>query len=217
MIPSCPSCGYDHYVRSVPALRAAGVSTIYGADHYSGFAVSSAGIVPVLGSATTERTVVSNLASLLAPQPPQLGTARLIRAAVLLAVPPLIAIFVTLMGILLPTSDTSTAGTIGAMAPFIAIFSIPSLVLARIAVRRARRNARIDRGRPAALTAWQHAFYCGGCHRCFWAWPPAQGIEVPVGQPLSPNKFRQIVWNVGGYAYPSPAPGSKTHKTSRPD
>ncbi|NQE91177.1 hypothetical protein [Nocardia terpenica] len=84
-------------------------------------------------------------------------------------------------------------------------------------MRRARRNARIDRGRPAALKAWQHAFYCGGCHHCFWAWPPAQGIEVPVGQPLSPNQFRQIVWNLGGYAYPSPAPHSKTHQTSRPD
>ncbi|QIS22142.1 hypothetical protein [Nocardia terpenica] len=164
--------------------------------------MSTAGLLPVIGSATTERTVVSGLAGLLAPEPPQLGTARLIRAALLLAIPSLLALFVALIVIPQPDPDISTAGKIGAEAAFIAILSIPSLVLTRIAVRRARRNARIDGGRPAALNVWRQGFYCGRCHHCFWAWPPAHGIDIPVGQPLPVDHFRRIVWNVGGYTRP---------------
>ncbi|WP_157777766.1 hypothetical protein [Nocardia terpenica] len=165
MIPSCPSCGYDDRVRSVLALRIARVSTIHGADHYSGLVVSPAEMFSDLGSDQTERTTVSNLASLLAPEPPRPAGARLFRLALLLTFLPLLGLLVAMKSTPAPALSAAAQAVTHAVA--ILILATPSIVVAWVAARQVRHTARTDRGRPIELTVWRQAFYCGRCHHCY--------------------------------------------------
>lgn len=194
---ACPTCRYDDLVQSVPAIRATGTSVEYSTQHDSGIAISSAGLIPVLGTSTTERTHSNALAASLALAPAQRTSAMLILFGVVLALP---AIFGALAGITTYGDPdlVSTPSEIPGYAMAVLFFAAPSFLPFLIARSRIRRNSRISRGIPLARTVWQAGFYCHRCGCCFWPYQPAPGIPDRV--PLSPNMFRQIVWATGGYA-----------------
>lgn len=89
---SCPLCGHDHGVQSVPAAHAEGVSTSYGTNFTTGVGVTSAGLVPVLGTTTVERTHETVLARSLSLSPAQRPVGRLLAIGLLLLIPDLLAL-----------------------------------------------------------------------------------------------------------------------------
>ncbi len=194
---SCPSCGYDDCVQSVPAIRASGTSTVYDTDYYSGVGVSSSGLVPVMGSSLVERTQSSYLAQSLAPEPGFRGAGRLTTLAVVLSLPAVV--YFAAAGVLIsrPHPDVSTASILIGAFGFALFLALPSLLILWFAFRRLRRSARIRRGAPAAYAVWRAGVYCHRCGMCFWPFAPAAGI--PVRHPVSPGGFQGIVWNAGGY------------------
>lgn len=194
---SCPSCGYDDCVQSVPAIRASGTSTVYGTDYYSGVGVSSSGLVPVMGSSLVERTQSSYLADSLAPEPIFRGAGRLAALSLVLGVPAGAYLLIAVVVLLRPHPDISTAAIVFGMFGFALFLALPSLLILWFAWRRLRRSARIRRGAPAAYAVWRAGVYCHRCGMCFWPFAPAAGI--PVRHPVPPGGFQGIVWNVGGY------------------
>ena len=194
---SCPSCGYDDCVQSVPAIRASGTSTVYGTDYYSGVGVSSSGLVPVMGSSLVERTQSSYLAESLAPEPGFRGAGRLTVLALVLGVPAGVNLLIAVVVLLRPHPDISTAAIVVGMFGFALFLALPSLLILWFAFRRLRRSARIRRGASAAYAVWRAGMYCHRCGMCFWPFAPAAGI--PVRHPVPPGGFQGIVWNVGGY------------------
>lgn len=194
---SCPSCGYDDCVQSVPAIRASGTSTVYGADYYSGVGVSSLGLVPVMGSSLVERTQSSYLAQSLAPEPGFRGAGRLTTLAVVLSLPAVGYFAAGAVLISRPQPDVSAASIVMGTFGFALFLALPSLLILWFAFRRLRRSARIRRGAPAAYAVWRAGVYCHRCGMCFWPFAPAAGI--PVRHPVPPGGFQGIVWNAGGY------------------
>ncbi|MGY1960785.1 hypothetical protein [Nocardia gipuzkoensis] len=195
---TCPHCHQLDLVQSVPTLHAEGVSTSSGTDIYSGVGVASTGLVPVIGTATVERTRTTALARSLAREPAQLPTGGATLFGLLLLFP---ALFVAVIGIVsLPTStDPATRSLVGLAGAtfFVALIASPGLLVLCVAVSRARRNGRISRGRSNAHVVWQAGFYCHRCGVAFWPRYPAPGIPARVAFP--PEHFRWMVWNAGGY------------------
>ncbi len=194
---SCPSCGYDDCVQSVPAIRASGTSTVYGTDYHSGVGVSSSGLMPVMGSSLVERTQSTFLAQSLAPEPAFRGAGRLTALAFVLAVPAGVNLLIAVVVLLRPHPDISPAGIVVGMFGPALFLALPSLLILWFAFRRLRRSARIRRGAPAAYAVWRTGVYCHRCGTCFWPFAPAAG--VPVRRPVPPGGFQGIVWNAGGY------------------
>ncbi len=195
---SCPACGYDDSVQSVPAIFASGTSTTSGTDYYSGVGVASSGIVPVVGAATIEHTQSTLLADELAPEPPWRNATRLSLFGALASFPAIACVPLTFLALAMPHPELSTTAAVGMSAVFTLLLATPSIVLLSVAARRARRNGRIIRGRRAARAVWSAGFYCHRCHVGYWPDPPAPG--VPARQSLSPSQFRWVVWNAGGFA-----------------
>lgn len=195
---SCPQCGYEDLVQSVPAICAAGTSTVSGTDYYSGVGIASTGFVPVVGSATVHHTRSTVLATELASEPYQRSATRFSLFGVLFSLPALAYIPIAFAAATEPGYEVSIPWTIGASVGLILILAAPSIAMLWVAARRARRNGRIIRGRPTARGVWSAAFYCHRCHVGYWPVAPAPG--VPVRQPLPPAQFRWVVWDAGGYA-----------------
>ncbi|WP_435591849.1 hypothetical protein [Nocardia sp. bgisy118] len=194
---SCPNCGQIDFVQSVPALHAGGVSTSYGTNLYSGIGVSSAGLVPVIGTATVERTHTTALARSLAREPSQQPSGRLTVVGLLLLLPALILLAPAIGAIVMTHPQARTLGTwIGALF-MVVVVAIPGSLVMGAVIARDLHNAKIRRGRPRAHTVWQAGFYC---HRCGVAyWPHSPAPNVPARQPFTPPQFRWFVWNAGGY------------------
>ncbi|WP_433574818.1 hypothetical protein [Nocardia brasiliensis] len=59
---SCPHCLRIDTIQNVEALRTEGISTSYSTANYTGVGVSTAGLLPVIGTEDVERTHVTALA-----------------------------------------------------------------------------------------------------------------------------------------------------------
>ncbi|WP_219823617.1 hypothetical protein, partial [Nocardia nova] len=125
---SCPSCGYDDCVQSVPAIRASGTSTVFGTDYYSGVGVSSLGPVPVMGSSLVERTQSSYLAQSLAPEPGFRDAGRLTTLAVVLSLPAVGYFAAGAVLISRPQPDVSTASIVMGTFGLALFLALPSLL-----------------------------------------------------------------------------------------
>ncbi|MEU6559431.1 hypothetical protein [Nocardia nova] len=195
---SCPGCGYDDLVQSVPAIRASGVATVHGTSYHSGVGVGPAGLVPVLGTSVTERTESSFLAQVLAPEPHFRGAGRLVAWGVVAGIPAAVYVLLGIIELALPHPEVSTSTAILGTVVLALFVGSPSLLILWFAFRRAHRTSRIRRGAPRAYAVWRAGFYCHRCGVCFWPLPTEEGIPVRV--PLMPGQFQWIVWSAGNYA-----------------
>ncbi|MEU1204670.1 hypothetical protein [Nocardia sp. NPDC005825] len=195
---TCPTCSRHDQVQSVPAVQASGTSIVRGIDVHSGIGVSSAGLIPVIGSAAVERVESTRLAQYLAPAPSRRTAGKLVVLGILLIVPALFYLLFSFIALGEPEATSSLPWFIGANTGFILALATPSILLFVTASRRTRRNHQIVRGLPFAQSVWRAGHYCHRCGSCFWPYQPAPG--VPVGHPVSLNQFQGIVWNAGGYA-----------------
>ncbi|MBB5916769.1 hypothetical protein BJY24_005681 [Nocardia transvalensis] len=199
---SCPSCTRIDWVQSVPALRATGVSTVSGVDHYSGVGLTSTGLVPVMGTAVVERTTTSMLARVTSPGPPRVRIRWPLMLGLVLLMPAVICVVAMVIGVVQHprASSPSVLETVVAIvigAWFVVSLAAPAVVAFTIVVRRSRRNDRVLRGRGAAYAAWSGGCYCHRCGVCFWPVSPAPGVVARYV--FSPEEFRWVVWNIGGY------------------
>ncbi|WP_378741479.1 hypothetical protein [Nocardia brasiliensis] len=193
---SCPLCHRIDAVQNVKALHADGISTSYSSDLSTGFAVTSAGLVPVLGASAGERTHTTALARSMAPEPLLRPTGRLVLCGILLLLPALAALGPMAWYVFHPED----VGVL--MALFVAVtvvtgLAAPSVLMLGIAYGRSRYNSRIWRGRAAAHAVWSAGYYCHRCGVAYWPRSPSSGI--PARKAFAPQHFRQHVWNVGGY------------------
>lgn len=200
---SCPNCGHIDCVQSMPAIASTGVSTVRGSGTYAGVGISTSGaIIPVLGGGSSTGIQTTALAAATRPVPPSRSLAGPAAWGVL----PLIPVLLIVIGVVAIVVDNSTSTDqpgrpidgvillgVFATLPFVVLSLIAFLIL----VDRARANARIARGLPAATALWSAAFYCHRCGLCFWPNPPADGIAAK--QPLSPQQFQQVIWTAGRY------------------
>ncbi|MEV2225445.1 hypothetical protein AB0E01_37055 [Nocardia vinacea] len=195
---SCPACGRMDWVQSVPAVRATGVQTITGTDYFSGVGLASSGFVPVVGSATIERTQTTSLARTLPLTPSQRTSGRLVAWGLIMSIPFLIAVAPLTISVLQPQPDVGRGWMLIGALFFLGAFATPSAIAFATAIRRVRRNSRISRGLPAARAVWSAGQYCHGCGLCFWPYSPAP--NVPARKAIPPHNFTWVVWNAGGYA-----------------
>ncbi|WP_228794232.1 hypothetical protein [Nocardia cyriacigeorgica] len=194
---SCPHCRQIDLVQSVPAVYTDGVSSSFGTGTYSGVGVASTGLVPVVGTASIDRTHVTMLARSLAPEPSLESATRLTIVGLLLLIPAFcISIpmaISTAMGDPAMSLPTWVVGLLFLIGPAAA----PGVVTLGVALGRARSNKRIARGRPKAQAVWQAGVYCHRCGLVFWPVSPA--ADIPPRQPFRPEQFRSLVWKVGGF------------------
>ncbi|WP_054812924.1 hypothetical protein [Nocardia arizonensis] len=158
---TCPSCGQFDWVQSVPALCSDGTTVSYGSGSYSGFGISSGGLVPVFGTMTVDRSHTTALASSFAREPAWKPTRRLTRWGCLLLIPAFFMALVLTLGILYSMEpgvdqiDTALAGVL-----MVGFTASPGLLCLAVVWARRRHNNRILRGRPAAHGLWRAGFYC---------------------------------------------------------
>ncbi|MFE3002486.1 hypothetical protein ACFXG4_46895 [Nocardia sp. NPDC059246] len=195
---TCPTCGHDDRVQRVPAVRASGTTTVYGQDYHSGVAVSSAGLIPVLGSTATDRTYSTRLSTSLALAPLKHSSGKLVFFGLILAIPALIFFLIAIVNFSDPKATTPLAVFLIANFLLISAMATPSLLLFWIAAYRSRRNSRISRGIAVSKHIWSAGYYCHRCGYCYWPHPIAPGI--PARQSVTPENYRRIVWSAGGYA-----------------
>ncbi|WP_216915349.1 hypothetical protein [Nocardia noduli] len=193
---NCPQCHRLDLVQSVPALCADGMSTSYGTNLYSGVGISTSGLVPIVGTATIERTHTTSLARAFERGPALVPTGRLTRIGVLLLLMPLLTLGPAIAAFLEPGQPRTVISFIGTMM-MPALLAIPAVATLLGARSRRRLNARIARGRPHAHAVWSTAFYCHRCGLAFWPYSPVTG--VPARQSVTPQQFRWLVWNAAGY------------------
>ncbi|BDT87262.1 hypothetical protein [Nocardia cyriacigeorgica] len=194
---SCPHCHQIDLVQSVPAVYADGVSSSSGTGTYSGVGVASTGLIPVIGTASIDRTHVTMLARSLAPEPALESATRLTIVGLLLLIP---AVSMAIpMAILTAMGDPamSLATWVVGLLFFIGPAAAPGVVTLGVARGRARSNKRIVRGRSKAQAVWQAGVYCHRCGIVFWPSSPAD--DIPPRQPFTPENFRSLVWRAGGY------------------
>jgi hypothetical protein len=191
---TCPHCHSLDLVQSVPALHADGVSTSFSSANHTGVGISTHGFVPVIGTSDIERTNTSALvrALPLGPREQPLGT--LIKWGLLLLIPALLFIAPTVATVAdhpLWKAAISASLSLGCIAA-------PAGIVLLFAALRARDNAKIRRGRPAAWAVWSSAWYC---HRCGLAyWPVSPAPAIPARQGFAPGQFQWFVWSAGRYA-----------------
>ncbi|MEU6585932.1 hypothetical protein [Nocardia sp. NPDC046763] len=195
---NCPSCRHDDRVQRVPAVRAGGTTTVYGQNYHSGVAVSSAGLIPVVGSSLTERTYTTSLSNSLALAPLKRGSGKLVFFGLILAIPVPIFVLIAIVNFSDPKATTPLAVFLIANFLVISAMATPSLLLFWIASYRSRRNSRISRGIAVSKHIWSAGYYCHRCGYCYWPHPIAPGI--PARQAVTPENYRRIVWGAGGYA-----------------
>ncbi|WP_405494703.1 hypothetical protein [Nocardia sp. NBC_00511] len=195
---TCPTCGHDDRVQRVPAVRATGTTTVYGQDYHSGVAVSSGGLIPVIGSTATDRTYSTSLSNSLALAPLQRGSGKLVLFGLIFAIPALIFLLIAIVNFSDPKATTPLAVFLVANFLLISTMATPSLFLFWIASHRTRRNSRISKGISVSKNIWSAGHYCHRCGYCFWPYPIAPGI--PARHSITPENYRRIVWNAGGYA-----------------
>ncbi|MFF3228861.1 hypothetical protein ACFYV7_39135 [Nocardia suismassiliense] len=193
---SCPRCGHDRGVQSVPAAHAEGVSTSYGTEFTTGVGITPAGLVPIMGTTTVDRTHTTALARSLAPAPPRRPVGRLVAIGLVLLIPDLLAL-APITAAILQDDQVGLLSTLFAAVFILGILAIPSAVAFSLVIGRNRFNDRVSRGRRAAYAVWSSGFYCHRCGVAFWPLSPAPNI--PARQGFIPEHFRWFVWNAGDY------------------
>ncbi|MEU6190740.1 hypothetical protein [Nocardia sp. NPDC047038] len=194
---TCPSCGRLDWVQSVPALCSDGTSVSMESGSYSGFGVSSSGLVPVFGTMTVDRTHTTALANSFAREPDWKPTRRLTRVGWMLLVPAFLMLIVLAIGTVGEEPGRAQMSMAVSGVFMVGVYASPGLLTLAAARGRRRHNNRILRGRPHAHALWRAGFYCHRCGTAFWPYSPVAGI--PVRQSLSPQQFRWHVWKVGCY------------------
>ncbi|MFE3060516.1 hypothetical protein [Nocardia sp. NPDC059239] len=195
---TCPTCGHADQVQRVPAIRATGTTTVYGQDYHSAVAVSSVGLIPVIGSTATDRTYSTRLSNSLAVAPLTRSSGKLVLFGLILAIPALFGILFAIINSSDPELTSSLPWFLVANFLFIGALATPSLVLFWIASHRTRRNTRISKGISASKHIWSAGYYCHRCGYCYWPYSITPGI--PARQSITPENYRRIVWSAGGYA-----------------
>ncbi|WP_063129839.1 hypothetical protein [Nocardia fusca] len=191
---TCPHCHSLDLVQSVPALHADGVSTSFSSANHTGVGISTHGFVPVIGTSDIERTNTSALvrALPLGPREQPLGT--LIKWGLLLLIPALLFIAPTVATV----ADHPLWKAVISASLSLGCIAAPAGIVLLFAALRARDNAKIRRGRPAAWAVWSSAWYC---HRCGLAyWPVSPAPSIPARQGFAPGQFQWFVWSAGHYA-----------------
>jgi hypothetical protein len=110
----------------------------------------------------------------------------------------LVALWVLLGFLVIALSFVSKVAVVLAVIGF---WSIVVLYI-RGAIMRNRRNARVERGQPAAMALWHSAWLC---HRCGGVFVPRVNVTsyTPprlVDSLVSIPEFQTHVWTAGGYA-----------------
>lgn len=194
---TCPHCSSLELVQSVPALHADGVSTSYSSSTYTGVGVTNHGLVPVIGTCDTERSHTSALVRALPLGPREQPLGRLLRWGLVLSIPALLVLIISSAHII-TLDGTQAWATAFAAVVLVGLFFLPGSIPLAFAALRARDNAKIRRGRPAAWAVWSSAWYC---HRCgLTYWPISPSPAVPARQGFAPPQFQWFVWNAGRYA-----------------
>ncbi|MEV0047668.1 hypothetical protein AB0H60_29940 [Nocardia rhamnosiphila] len=194
---TCPHCHQLDGVQSVPAICADGFSSSYDTGTYTGVGIASTGLVPVVGTTTVERSHSTALARSLASAPAQEPTGRLTVLGLLLLVLPTIVLAILITAMLFPPPNTDRSSLALGTISFVGMISLPGLLVLRNSFQRRRRNARIMRGRPRAMTVWGTGWYCHRCYLAFWPYSPLP--EIPARRGVTPDEFRWLVWKAGGY------------------
>jgi hypothetical protein len=192
---SCPQCESADFAMSMPAVRNNGHISV-STSSYSAVGFTTAGVVPVLGSASNVHTQQSVVATMTAPEPPERPLTGMAVAAVVGLVG--FAVFVVpVLWIALNHETSHGANDLSKVltVAFCAIFAIPGVAAVVAAVRQAAFNRRVARGRPRTRAVWSAGWYCGRCGGCYWPEPVA-AAGVPVGRLLAPREFQRIVWSL---------------------
>jgi hypothetical protein len=194
---TCPHCHGLDLVQSVPALHADGVSTTYSSANHTGVGITTRGFVPVIGTSDIERTQTSALVQALPLAPREQPLGRLVGWGSLLSIPAVLTLIVA--GAYIRTLSGSEAwSTAVAAIVMVGLFSLPGSIPLLFAALRARDNAKIRRGRPAAWAVWSSAWYCHRCGLAFW--PVSPSPAIPARQGFAPGQFQWFVWRAGRYA-----------------
>jgi hypothetical protein len=197
----CPQCSLGDQVQAVPVAYELGVTDYAGTSSGSGtavgFGISGTG-VPVSGIGVSRTatqhsgTMVNRLAAQLMPAPERkrVFSGQAIRRFIALWF---------LLGIL--GAGLSFVSPVFEVLEGVIIWSIAAFGV-YAAVVRSRRNARVKRGRPAALALWRTGWLC---HRCGGVFVPKTSVtpSTPTemaGSLVSVAEFRAQVWTAGGYA-----------------
>ncbi|WP_280215132.1 hypothetical protein [Nocardia cyriacigeorgica] len=194
---SCPHCHQIDLVQSVPAVYTDGISSSFGTGTYSGVGVASTGLVPVIGTASIDRTHVTMLARSLAPEPALESATRLTIVGLLLLIPAFCITTAMAVDTAMGDPAMSLATWVVVLLFIIGPIAAPGVVTLSVAVGRVRTNKRIIRGRPAARAAWRAGVYCHRCGLVFW--PSSPAVDIPPRQPFTPGQFRSLVWKAGGF------------------
>ncbi|GAD83433.1 MULTISPECIES: hypothetical protein [Nocardia] len=198
---SCPQCDRVDWVQNVPAVMSDGTHSGYSTGVHAGFGVAPGGVVPVIGTSTSEFSHSSALARSLAWQPilPSAGPLSVLGSVLMFF--PLIAFGLSTVGLTmepLPSHPIRMMVSVLGLYLFPILLSIPVVAIFTTAFKRARRNSKVDAGRHRARGVWSHGYYCHRCGVAYWPYPTEPGIPYRVA--LAPSQFRWHVWNTGGYA-----------------
>ncbi|WP_282693006.1 hypothetical protein [Streptomyces sp. CC208A] len=192
---TCPGCGRDDFVQAVPAVYVAGRDAVTSRERNQNGHMR-----------TVTRTVTTGLADALAPVPPKptyaLGCLGLLAAAVSVGAflggvfagdwfrdEPVAYGWYEVTGEMPGLStDYGFLGWISAVALAVAV-----LVFAVVYRRRAA-FARLIRDRARAEELWSHGWYCHRCGTVHFV-----GVPGEVRAPLTLQRFREKVWERGGY------------------
>ncbi|MEU0400409.1 hypothetical protein ABZ318_09160 [Streptomyces sp. NPDC006197] len=214
---TCPGCDRDDRVQAVPAVYLAGRDALTSRERNRDGDMR-----------TVTRTVTTGLSDALAPvpQPPTYGIVVLGIFAALVSVATFISGAqaghwfedepagadgdgVPRVGGVYLVPDGSTTpdysqplGTTGAEPPpdfaylgFISAAALLAVVLVAVVIHRRRTAfARLTRGRHRAEELWSHGWYC---HRCGTV--HFEGVPGEDRTPLTLQRFRERVWEHGGY------------------
>ncbi len=181
---ACPQCAQVDQVQSVPAVFQGGQSTIRVQGPMTAVPAGDG----VVYTSTTHRGVsVTATAAALDPYPVRRGGGCLLTLALLMLLPALW--FTSLADDTTPTSGDHVGQVIGTWIFPFGAYALVAL-FAVLFVLRVRRNARIRRGIPDAVSLWSRAWFC---HRC-------GGVFFPQGRLMSAAEFRGQVWRAGNYA-----------------
>ncbi|WP_249643728.1 hypothetical protein [Nocardia sputi] len=194
---TCPQCHQLDGVQSVPAICADGSSSSYDTGTYTGVGIASTGLVPVVGTTTTERSHSTALARSLACAPALEPTGRLTGLGLLLLVLPVIVLAILITAMIFPPPNTDRSSLVLGTIMFVGMISLPGLLVLRSSFQRGRHNARIMRGRPRAMAVWGAGWYCHRCYLAFWPYSPLP--DIPARRGVAPDQFRWLVWKAGGY------------------
>ncbi|WP_040835037.1 hypothetical protein [Nocardia brevicatena] len=104
---TCPHCGHIDFVQSVSALHADGVSTSYDTHEYSGVGVTTAGLVPVFGTAKYRTHPHDRTGPKPCTRPARKPSGRLTVVGLLLLIPAVLALIPAILTVVVEDPEVS--------------------------------------------------------------------------------------------------------------